>query len=153
MTRTYRSWMSLAASVAVLMLTGPTALAAQPRGGGQGGGPRYDTATEATVAGTVEAVEQITGRGGGRGRRGLGGTHLTLKTAAETLEVHLGPTAFLNEQKVVVAKGDTVEIIGSRVTVDDERVFIAKSVKKGSSVWTLRDASGLPLWRGGGGRR
>jgi len=101
----------------------------------------------------VEAVEQITGRGGGRGRRGLGGTHLTLKTGTETLEVHLGPTAFLNEQKVVVAKGDTLEIVGSRVTVDDERVFIAKRVTKGGSVWTLRDASGLPLWRGRGGRR
>ena len=100
------------------------------------------------MTGTVEAVEQITERGGGRGRRGLGGTHLTLKTTTESLEVHLGPTAFLNEQKVAIAKGDTLEIVGSRVTVDDERVFIAKSVRKGRSVWTLRDAQGLPLWRG-----
>jgi hypothetical protein len=43
-------------------------------------------------------------------------------------------------------------IVGSRVAVDDERVFIAKEVKKGDSVWTLRDAAGLPLWRGHGGR-
>ncbi len=114
--------------------------------------PRYDTATEATVTGTVEAVEQITGRGGGRRRRGLGGTHLSLKTGTETRGVRLGPTAFLNEQKVVAAKGDTLEIVGSNVTVDGERVFIAKSVKKGSSVWTLRDASELPLWRRRGGR-
>jgi hypothetical protein len=152
MTLACRSWMSLAAGVAVLLLTGTPALSAQPRGGGQGG-PRYDTATEATVTGTVEAVEQITGRGGGRGRRGLGGTHLTLKTGTETFEVHLGPTAYLNEQKVVVAKGDTLEIVGSRVTVDDDQVFIAKSVKKGTSAWTLRDAAGLPLWRGRRGRR
>jgi hypothetical protein len=129
-----------------------TALVAQPRGGGRGG-PRYDVATEATATGTVESVERIAGPGGGRGRRGLGGTHLTLKGPTETLEVHLGPTAFLNEQKVAVAKGDTLEIVGSRVTVDDERVFIAKSVRKGASVWTLRDASGLPLWRGGRGGR
>ena len=147
MTDVHRSWISLASSVAVLTLTASTALLAQPRGGGQDA-PRYDTATEATVTGTVEAVEQITERGGGRGRRGLGGTHLTLKTTTESLEVHLGPTAFLNEQKVAIAKGDTLEIVGSRVTVDDERVFIAKSVRKGRSVWTLRDAQGLPLWRG-----
>lgn len=151
MTLENRSWMWLAAGVAALMLTIPTLLAAQPRGGRQG--PQYDTATEATVTGTVEAVEQITGRGGGRGRRRLGGTHVTLRTGTETLEVHLGPTAFLNEQKVVVAKGDTLEIVGSRVTVDGEPVFIAKSAKKGSSVWTLRDASGLPLWRRRGGRQ
>ena len=76
-----------------------------------------------------------------------------MKTSAETLEVHLGPTAFLNEKKLAIAKGDTLEIIGSRVTVDGDRVFIAKAVKKGDSTWTLRDATGLPLWRGPGGRQ
>jgi hypothetical protein len=101
----------------------------------------------------VESVDEIASPGGGRGRRGLGGTHLTLKTATETLEVHLGPTAFLNEQKVAIAKGDTLDVVGSRVTVDDEPVFIAREVKKGDSVWTLRDPVGLPLWRGRGGRR
>jgi hypothetical protein len=80
------------------------------------------------------------------------GTHITLKTSAETLEVHLGPTAFLNEKKVAIARGDTLVVLGSRVAVDGERVFIAKEVKKGDSVWTLRDATGLPLWWGRGGR-
>jgi hypothetical protein len=80
-------------------------------------------------------------------------THLTLKTSTETLEVHLGPTAFLNEKKVAIAKGEMVLITGSRVTVDGDRVFIAKEVKKGDSSWTLRDAAGLPLWRGGGQRQ
>jgi hypothetical protein len=78
----------------------------------------------------------------------LDGTHLTLKTSTETLEVHLGPTAFLNEKKVEVGKGDTLVITGSRVTIDDERVLIAKEVRKGGSTWVLRDAAGLPLWRG-----
>jgi hypothetical protein len=102
---------------------------------------------------TVESVEQIAGPGGGRGRRGLGGTHLTFKTSTETLEVHVGPTAFLNEKKVTIAKGDTLVITGSRVKVDDHHVFIAKEVKKGDSTWTLRNAAGLPLWRGGGRRQ
>ena len=133
---------------AALALLVVAPLLAQGRGEGS---PRYDLATEATVTGTVESVEQIAGPGGGRGRRGLGGTHVTLKTSAETLPVHLGPTAFLNEKKVVIAKGDTLVVVGSRVTVDGERVFIAKEVKKGDSVWTLRDAAGLPLWRGRGG--
>lgn len=136
--------------IAALSLCVAAPLLAQPQGRGQGS-PRYDLATEATVTGTVESVEQIASPGGGRGRRGLGGTHITLKTSGETLEVHLGPTAFLNEKKVAIAKGDTLVVVGSRVTVDDERVFIAKEVKKGDSVWTLRDPAGLPLWRGGGG--
>jgi hypothetical protein len=134
-------------AVTVLMVT---PLFAQPQG--RAGGPRYDTATEATVTGTVDSVEQIAGPGAGRGRRGLGGTHLTLKTKTETLEVHLGPTAFLNEKKVMIAKGDRLVITGSRVTVDSEKVFIAKEVQKGDNTWTLRDAAGLPMW-GGGGRR
>lgn len=140
-----------ACGIAALAFSIAAPLLAQSQGRGEGS-PRYDVATEATVTGTVESVEQITGAGGGRGRRGLGGTHITLKTSAETLEVHLGPTAFLNEKKVAIAKGETLVIVGSRVAVDGERVFIAKEVKKGDSVWTLRDAAGLPLWRGRGGR-
>jgi hypothetical protein len=50
---------------------------------------------------------------------------------------------------VAIAKGDTLVVVGSRVTVDGDSVFIAKEVKKGDSAWTLRDAAGLPLWRGG----
>ena len=138
--------------IATLALLAAAPLLAQPQGRGDGS-PRYDLATEATVMGTVESVEQIANSGGGRGRRGLGGTHITLKTSADTLEVHVGPTAFLNEKKVAIAKGDTLVVVGSRITVDDERVFIAREVKKGDSVWTLRDAAGLPLWRGSGGRQ
>ena len=138
--------------IAALALFVAAPLLAQPQGRREGS-PRYDLATEATVTGTVESVEQIAGPGGGRGRRGLGGTHITLKTTTETLAVHLGPTAFLNEKKVAIAKGDTLVVVGSGVTVDDERVFIAKEVKKGDSAWTLRDAAGLPLWRGRGGRQ
>jgi hypothetical protein len=134
----------------VLMVAAP--LPAQPQGRGDDS-PRYDLATEATVTGTVVSIEQMASPGGGRGRRGLGGTHITLMTSADTLEVHLGPTTFLNEKTVAIAKGDTLVVVGSHVAVDGEPVFIAKEVKKGDSVWTLRDAAGLPLWRGRGGRQ
>jgi hypothetical protein len=134
---------------AALALLVAAPLLAQPAGDDS---PRYDLKTEATINGTVESVEQIAGPGGGRGRRGLGGTHIRVKTGADTLEVHLGPTAFLTEKKVAVAKGDTLQIVGSRVTVDGEPVFVAREVRKGETVWTLRDAAGLPLWRGPGRR-
>jgi hypothetical protein len=87
-----------ACGIAALAFLVAAPLLAQSQGRGDSS-PRYDAATEATVTGTVESVEQITGSEGGRGRRGLGGTHITLKTSAETLEVHLGPTAFLNEKR------------------------------------------------------
>jgi hypothetical protein len=122
---------------------------AQPPGKGRQGSPMYDVNSETTIKGTVESVEIITGSGG-RGRRGLGGTHLALKTEKETLDVHLGPNAYLAEQKIVVAKGDTLEILGSRVTVDKETFLIAREIKKGDNTWTLRDASGRPAWSGRG---
>lgn len=153
MASTYRfSTRYTAFGIAALAFFIAAPLLAQRQGRGQGS-PRYDLATETTVTGTVESVEQIAGPAGGRGRRGLGGTHITLKTSGDTLDVHLGPTAFLNDKKVAIAKGDKLVVVGSRVTVDDERVFIAKEVKKGDTVWTLRDAAGLPLWRGRGGRQ
>jgi hypothetical protein len=135
-------------SAAVAVSLSVTLLSAAQRGWG---GPRYDLTTETTVTGTVETTEQISEPGSGRGRRGLGGTHLALKTATETLEVHLGPTAFLEAQNFSTAKGDRLEVVGSRVTVDGERVFIAKSVRKDGRTWTLRDPAGVPVWRGGRG--
>jgi hypothetical protein len=107
----------------------------------------YNPATETTLTGTVAAVEKIT-RPEQAGRRGLGGLHVTLKTSGESIVVHLGPTAFLTEQKVAVAVGDGVEVVGSRVTIDGEPVLLARTVKKGANTWTLRDASGKPLWSG-----
>lgn len=151
MVTAHRSSTILAAGIVAACLLAATPLLGQPRGRGQAA-PRYDLSTETTVNGTVESVDQVTGPGGGRGRRGLGGTHIALRTGAAAIEVHLGPTAFMNEKKVAVAKGDVLEILGSRVTIDDEPVFLAKEVKKGDSVWTLRDAAGLPLWAGRGRR-
>ena len=115
----------------------------------QGVSPMYDAKTETTIKGTVERVETVTGTGG-RGRRALGGTHLTVKTEKETLDVHVGPTVYLTEKGITLAKGDRLEILGSRVTIDEEPVVIAKQIKKGDNTWTLRDASGRPLWSGRG---
>lgn len=43
-----------------------------------------------------------------------------MKTEKETLEVHVGPTGYLTEKGGTLVKGDTLEILGSRVTIDDE---------------------------------
>ena len=134
-------------SAVVYVLVGTSLLFAQTPRAGRRGSAMYDVNTEATITGTVESVETIGGpgvRGGGR----LGGTHLVVKTATETLEVHVGPTAYLAEQKIIVAMGDAVEILGSRVTMDEKSVLLARQIKKGEAAWTLRDASGRPLWSG-----
>jgi hypothetical protein len=120
---------------------------AQPLRAGRQGSPMYDTKTEVTVSGTVESVETIAGPAA-RGRQGLGGTHLVLRIETETemLEVHLGPSAFLNEKNINIVKGDAVEILGSRITIDNKPVLLARQIKKGDKTWALRDASGRPMW-------
>ena len=134
---------------AALLVVGAASfvLAQAPRAGRQGS-PIYDVKTETTIEGTVVAVETIAGPGG-RGRRGLGGTHLVVKTETEKLDVHMGPTVYLAEKQIAIATGDAVEILGSRVTIDEEPVLIAREIKKGDQTWALRDASGRPLWSGG----
>jgi hypothetical protein len=135
-------------AVVLLVSGGVSAAVAQSTGKGPQGSPMYDVKTETTLTGTVENVETVTGKGG-RGRQGLGGTHLLLKTDKESIQVHVGPTAYLTEKGITLAKGEALEILGSRVTIGDDPVLIAKQIKKGDKTWTLREASGRPLWSGG----
>jgi hypothetical protein len=73
-----------------------------------------------------------------------------LKTEKEALEVHLGPAAYLAERAIVIAKGDALEVLGSRVSIGQEPVLLARQIKKGEATWRLRDTSGRPLWSRGG---
>ena len=146
---TARKRFSILATATLLLIGAVSVVMAQTPGTGRGASPMYDVKTETTIKGTVAGVETVT-KPGGRGRHGLGGTHLTVKTEKETLEVHVGPTAYLTEKGITLAKGDTLEILGSRVTIDEEPVVIARQIKKGDDTWMLRDASGRPLWSGRG---
>jgi hypothetical protein len=132
----------------VTLLVPATAAWAQPGpGGAPGYGRIYNPATVETVTGEVARVDRVSW-----GRRAQG-VHLTLKTGQETLTVHLGPSWFVDQQAVKLVAGDKVEITGSRVDFHGGKVLIAREVKKGGQVMTLRDPQGVPRWAGQGGRR
>ena len=143
-----KQFLTLGAAALLVAGMGWTANAQSAPAGGQGS-TMYDVKTETTITGTVESVESVTGTGG-RGRHRMGGTHLVVKTEKESVVVHVGPTAYLAEKGITLTTGDTLEILGSRVTVDTEAVLIARQIKKGGQTWTLRDASGRPVWSGKG---
>jgi len=104
-------------------------------------GPRlYDVTTEVTLKGTVEEVTQVAGPGR------MGGVHLKLKTDKETVAVHLGPNFYLEEHNFKLAKGDAVEVIGSRVKMAEQEVVLAREVVKGQTRLKLRTETGVPLW-------
>jgi hypothetical protein len=101
----------------------------------------YDPSTETTMKGTVEEVMQPT-----RGRRMRMGTHLVLKTGADTTQVILGPTGYIASKGFTFAKGDTVEVTGSKLTRNETNYIIARQVVKGGKTLTLRDKEGTPAW-------
>jgi hypothetical protein len=103
----------------------------------------YDPSTETNLKGTVEAVTQQT-----RGQ--MMGSHLTVKTAEETREVMLGPANFITGKGFTFAKGDSVEVTGSRITMGAMEFVIAREVIKDGKTLTLRDKTGTPEWAGTG---
>ena len=132
----------------VVLLTGTSALA-QGMGGSGGWGMRgsyqrmYNPATVESVSGQVVSVETM------MPMKGMGsGIHLTLKTDKETIPVHLGPSWFIERLDSKIAKGDRIEVKGSRVTMMGNATIIAAEVKKGNNLLLLRDTNGVPVWSG-----
>ena len=117
------------------------------RGGGWNSGPYarvYDPKTVETLKGEVVHVDHVAPMSGMSE-----GVHVVLKTdKGTTTDVHLGPAWYLDNQDTQVAVGDHIEVRGSRVNVGGKPAVVASEVKKGNDTLELRDAQGLPMWRG-----
>ncbi len=140
---THRTLWTTAIGVALASLVSMPVLA-QKGTGVPKGSPQYDPKTEVTVKGTVEQVKEYPSRSGWRT-----GQHVTLKTDNGNVDVHLGPTDYWKKNGFELAKGDSIEVTGSRSKVDDAEVILAREVKKGEKAVTLRDAQGVPAWSRG----
>jgi hypothetical protein len=105
--------------------------------------PMYDPATEVTMKGSIEAIKQLIGP------QSWAGTHLSLKTDKETIDVHVGPSWFLTQNKISFTKDDQIEVTGSRVKFENSDALIAREIKKGDKTITLRNAQGIPVWSRG----
>jgi hypothetical protein len=106
-------------------------------------GRMYDPKTVTTFGGVVEKIEKITPM------KGMSyGVHLLVKTDKEVIDVHLGPSWYIENQDLKIMPGDNIEITGSRITIQDKPAIIAAEVKKGNEVLKLRDENGFPVWAG-----
>lgn len=111
----------------------------------------YDVKTVETVRGEVVSIDKVAPAGrmmGGMMQGTHYGVHLTVKTARETISVHLGPAWYIENQAVKIAPKDEIEVEGSRITFDGKPALVAAQVRKGNEVLTLRDANGFPVWVG-----
>ncbi|MDJ0743165.1 MAG: hypothetical protein QNJ32_07365 [Xenococcaceae cyanobacterium MO_167.B27] len=103
---------------------------------------RYDLNKLETLNGEVVSIDTYTSR------RGVSqGVHLLVNTGKETLEVHLAPSWYLEDQDFAIAPEDKIVITGSRINIDGEEAVIARQIKKGNETLILRDETGFPLWR------
>lgn len=103
----------------------------------------YDPDTVTTLRGTANAVTVVPARGGR-----IGGLHVTLESDGQTMDVHLGPTWFLDRAGFAVVKGDVVEVTGSLIDSDGASFLIARELTKGQKILKLRDERGIPVWAG-----
>ena len=139
-----RMFKTVLALIAMLALTAPAY--AQRCGCAAPGSAMgaYNGATEITITGTVDEAKSIAPSGGGMG----GGLHLVLNASAGSVEVHVGPIWFVTSKNVTFAKGDVVSVVGSQMKMSGQEFVVAREIRKGDQVLTLRDSNGLPLWSG-----
>lgn len=101
---------------------------------------RYDPATEATFHGTAAEVHDV--------RDAPGGIHVQLKTDSGSFDVHVGPAFYLRSKEFEILKGDVLDVVGSKVKIEEKDAILARSITKDGKTLELRDKTGLPLWQG-----
>jgi hypothetical protein len=114
-------------------------------GWGMGGqySKMYDPKTVETITGEVVSVDKITPM------KGMShGVHIMVKTAKETISVHLGPDWYIENQDIKIEPKNKVEVKGSRITFQGKPAIIAAEIKKDSEILKLRDEKGFPVWSG-----
>jgi hypothetical protein len=137
---------AILAMLAVSLLSTDALARPWKRRGAGGWGPDdhwgrlYDPRRLETIRGTITRVEVV------RRRAMAEGVHITVATDAASVEVHLGPAWFIENQEISLDVGDQVEVRGVRTTYLQRPAIIAAEVTRGDDVLTLRDEAGFPRW-------
>jgi len=113
----------------------------------------YNAATETTVEGKITKVEVVDS---GYGR--FPGTLIDLKTKDKEVKVYIAPTWYLKNGKIELKKDQSLTITGSKVTHNNQKLTITRTMKYDGKEITIRDSKGIPVWAGkamgpGAGRR
>jgi hypothetical protein len=101
--------------------------------------PYYDVAREVTLKGTVSSV--LTKPSPGM----IMGSHLLLATASGEVDASLGRFGLLGKGALSVAAGQQVEVTGVMKTLMNRQVFVARTVKVGEQVYTMRNQHGFQV--------
>jgi hypothetical protein len=105
-----------------------------------GAGPfGYDVSQEVTLTGTVSSVLAKPSAGM------IIGSHLLLATPSGPVDASLGRFGLRGKGALSVSAGQRVEVTGVMKTIKDRQVFLARTVKVGDEVYTVRNKHGFPV--------
>jgi hypothetical protein len=98
----------------------------------------YDVTREAVVQGTVlsytaaSTVAPI-------------GPHAQIQTASGVVDVQLGSAQVMKQNDIFLEPGDSVKIVGESMNFERGPVFLARILRKGNQIVTLRNINGIPI--------
>jgi hypothetical protein len=107
--------------------------------------PRYNPATVINVMATVTDIREVP-----RGNP-LTGIHLAVKVESEALEIYLGPADFVKQFEITFARGNEIQVIGSKIKFGAAHIVLAREVRKEEITLYCRDKKGEPNWKIDGG--
>jgi hypothetical protein len=139
--------MTMRIATSVLFLCGaPLLLALAASSNQKDAEPKYDAATNIDVMVVVTDVKEVAVGSP------LNGMHLIVrpessKSNAETTDVYLGPDDYLKDFGCHFAKGDRIQVKGSKVKFNGGPAVLAREVRLESTTVYLRDEHGVPYWK------
>src|ERR1700730_14410338 len=127
---------SAALAVAVLL---PSASGAQQRNETVSSRPiAYDVARETIIQGLVVSYTEDSSEP-------PMGAHVAVQTGGATVDVHLGPAAYLRSNHFSLSAGDPVRFVGVSISTKKGDVFLARLVQNGKQALALRSPNGFLL--------
>jgi hypothetical protein len=105
-------------------------------------GQMYDEDKITTINGRVTGVERITPMQGMQQ-----GVQLNVRgDDNRNHRVHLGPVWFIDRQQNQFSEGDQIQVVGSEVSLEGQRIIMANFVRENDRVLMLRQRNGSPAW-------
>lgn len=106
--------------------------------------PKYDSATETTVKGSVGELKLVPPTGG------KPNAYLVMKTGPDKekdrIQIFLCPKSFLDQMGIAFKADEAIEVKGSKVKQDGADLFLARELVKGGETLIFRFPDGKPAW-------
>ena len=111
-------------------------------------GLKYDKTTEVKIHGTIEEVQEFECPVSGMEKSSaILGSHALIKTADGSIVVHIAPVKFMKEYGLEITKGDSVDIVGSKLKDSNGKdTILAREMVKDNTTLRFRDKTGRPSW-------